>query len=38
MHQIQPEYGEKQPDAGQDDGRTRLASPNYQVRTGIGES
>ena len=34
-HQIQPEYGDEQADAGRD-GRTRLARPNYQARTGTG--
>ena len=33
-HQIQPEYGDEQADAGRDD-RTRLARPNSQARTGI---
>ena len=32
-HQIQPEYGDEQADAGQNC-RTRLARPNSQVRTG----
>ena len=32
-HQIQPEYGDEQADAGRD-GRTRLARPNAQARTG----
>ena len=31
-HQIQPEYGDEQADAGQDC-RTRLARPNSQART-----
>ena len=31
-HQIQPEYGDEQADAGRDC-RTRLARPNYQART-----
>ena len=35
-HQIQPEYGDEQADAGRD-GRTRLAGPNSQVQTGIGK-
>ena len=35
-HQIQPEYGDEQADAGSD-GRTRLARPNSQARTGTGE-
>ena len=35
-HQIQPEYGDKQADAGRDC-RTRLARPNSQARTGTGE-
>ena len=36
-HQIQPEYGDEQPDAGRDC-RTRLARPNYQARTGTGNN
>ena len=35
-HQIHPEYGDEQADAGRD-GRTRLAKPNSQARTGTGE-
>ena len=35
-HQIQPEYGDEQADAGRD-GWTRLARPNPQARTGTGE-
>ena len=35
-HQIQPEYGDEQADAGRDC-RTRLARPNSQARTGTGE-
>ena len=35
-HQIQPEYGDEQADAGRD-GWTRLARPNSQARTGKGE-
>ena len=35
-HQIQPEYGDEQADAGRD-GCTRLARPNSQARTGTGE-
>ena len=35
-HQIQPEYGDEQADAGRD-GLTRLARPNSQARTGTGE-
>ena len=31
-HQIQPEYGDEQADAGRD-----LAKPNSQARTGTGE-
>ena len=31
-HQIQPEYGDEQADAGRDC-RTRLAKPNSQART-----
>ena len=34
-HQIQPEYGDEQADAGRD-GWTRLARPNSQARTGTG--
>ena len=34
-HQIQPEYGDKQADAGRDC-RTRLARPNSQARTRTG--
>ena len=34
-HEIQPEYGDEQADAGRDY-RTRLARPNYQARTGTG--
>ena len=34
-HQIQPEYGDEQADAGRDC-RTRLARPNSQARTGRG--
>ena len=34
-HQIQPEYGDEQADAGRDC-RTCLARPNSQARTGIG--
>ena len=33
-HQIQPEYGDEQADAGRDC-RTRLAKPNSQARTRI---
>ena len=36
-HQIQPEYGDEQTDAGRD-GWTRLARPNSQARTGTGAS
>ena len=32
-HQIQPEYGDAQADAGRDDCRNRLARPNSQART-----
>ena len=32
-HQIQPEYGDEQADAGRDGG-TRLAKRNSQARTG----
>ena len=35
-HQIQPEYGDEQADAGRD-GRNRLARPNSKARTGTGE-
>ena len=35
-HQIQPEYGDEQADAGRDC-RNRLARPNSQARTGTGE-
>ena len=35
-HQIQPEYGDEQADAGRDC-RTRLARPNSQTRTGTGK-
>ena len=35
-HQIHPEYGDEQADAGRDGG-TRLARPNSQARTGTGE-
>ena len=35
-HQIQPEYRDKQADAGRDC-RTRLARPNPQARTRTGE-
>ena len=35
-HQIQPEYGEEQADAGRD-GWTRLARPNSHARTETGE-
>ena len=34
-HQIQPEYGDKQADAGRD-GRTRLARPNLRHARGQG--
>ena len=34
-HQIQPEYGDEQADAGRDGG-ARLARPNYQARMGQG--
>ena len=34
-HQIQPEYGDGQDDAGRD-GRTRLTRPSSQARTGTG--
>ena len=35
-HQIQPEHGDEQADAGRD-GWTRLARPNSQARTRTGE-
>ena len=35
-HQIQPEYGDEQADAGRDC-RNRLARPNSQARTGTGK-
>ena len=35
-HQIQPEYGDEQADAGRGC-RTRLARPNSQARTGTGK-
>ena len=35
-HQIQPEYGDEQADAGRD-GRTRLARPNSQAQMGTGK-
>ena len=35
-HQIQPECGDEQADAGRD-GWTRLARPNSRARTGTGE-
>ena len=35
-HQIQPEYGDEQADAGRDR-RTRLARPNSQARTRTGK-
>ena len=35
-HQIQPEYGDEQADAGRDD-QTRLARPNSQAQTGTGK-
>ena len=35
-HQIQPEYGDEQADAGRDC-RNRLARPNSQARTRTGE-
>ena len=34
-HQIQPEYGDGQDDAGRD-GRTHLTRPSSQARTGTG--
>ena len=36
-HQIRPEYGDEQADAGRDC-RTRLARPNSQARTRTGKS
>ena len=35
-HQIKPDYGDEQADAGRDC-RTRLERPNPQARTGTGE-
>ena len=35
-HQIQPEYGDEQADAGRDC-QTRIARPNSQARTGTGK-
>ena len=35
-HQIQPEFGDEQADAGRDC-RTSLARPNSQARTGTGK-
>ena len=35
-HQSQPEYGDKQAEAGRDY-RTRLAGPNFQAGTGTGK-
>ena len=35
-HQIQPEYGDEQADAGRDC-RSRLARPNSQARTQTGK-
>ena len=35
-HQIQPEYGDEQADAGRDC-RTRLVRPHSQARTGTGK-
>ena len=35
-HQIQPDYGDEQADAGRDCGN-RLARPNSQARTGTGK-
>ena len=36
IHQVQLEYGDEQADAGRD-GRTHLARPNSQARTGTGD-
>ena len=36
-HNIQPEYGDEQADAGRDY-RTRLARPNSQAQTGTGKN
>ena len=36
-HQIQPEFGDEQADAGRDC-RTCLARPNSQAQTGTGKS
>ena len=35
-HQIQPEYGDEQADAGRNDCRTRLARPNFRRERGQG--
>ena len=35
-HQIQPDYGDEQADAGRDC-RTRLAGPHSQAQTGTGK-
>ena len=36
-HQIQPEYGDEQADAGRNCRTRRLARPNSQARTGTGK-
>ena len=36
-HQVQPEYGDEQADAGRDY-RTRLARPNHRARTRTGKN
>ena len=36
-HQIQPEYGDEQADAGRDCRTLRLARPNSQARMEIGK-
>ena len=36
-HQIQPEYGDEQADAGRDCRTARLARPNFQARTETGK-
>ena len=36
-HQIQPEYGDEQVDAGRD-GRTCFTRPNSKARTGTGKN
>ena len=36
-HQIKPEYGDEQAEAGRDYCRTHLAGPNSNARTGTGK-